>query len=154
MRANSINREEIILKIIEENIRIIAYSYQEYSGTRKFNSLKRKKWTEWKFLVNAVWSPSPVSSAELIFLISSTADRKFWALKLKMIGFPVHICLVSEVINESGTDFCYEKIAAMLLAAYQIKGGELIEYPIFNKELDSDLIWMLYFYYIRKWQHS
>ncbi len=140
--------DDLLQKTIDQEVSIKPYYFDNGSSHSKHARLKRKKWVGWELLIYGIFSPSPDYSTNLTYLITSTEDKKFWALL--EYGFPSKIVMIVEVTK--GSDFCIEKIGGMMLAANFVFQGRMVEMPEYYGLLNKRLLLDVHNHYYEKWK--
>jgi len=125
---------------------VIPYFTEDEHNSKKFSSIKRKKWSENYFTLLGEWSQSPLNSGNLTFEVRSTSDRKHWALF--KVGFPSRIYAVAEMVEEG--DVVMEKVAAGMMSVFTKYNGLYIDIWDTIGEVNLSLLHELYDFYIEK----
>jgi hypothetical protein len=145
---NQIKFSQLLKSTLEHHPKytVIPYFTENEKSSKKFSSIKRKKWSENYFTLLGEWSQSPVHSGKLTFEIKSTSDRKHWALF--QVGFPSRIYAVAEMVDEG--DVVMEKVAAGMMSVFTKYEGFYIECWDTIGEVNFSLLYELYDYYNEK----
>jgi hypothetical protein len=140
------NTERLFQEAITQVFSVTAYvNVDGRNRSKTFNQLRRKKWTGWEFLASGEWDEGWTYEGTTSFYVSCTKDRQYWALLSRR--FPVRIVCVVKVNTEE--PFRLEKIGAMMMAIYRLKGGEYMSIDYTQDNLDLELLIRLYVQYIK-----
>ena len=114
---------------------------QQKERAKEFNRIKRKKWSQWHYLVSGEWAQDIYHSGNTIFCYSYTKDCSCWALLEQ--AFPRKIVAVA--INASDIEPAFI-IASMMYKLFSDGGSylELINYYNKKGEVNFDEVWQHY----------
>jgi len=107
-----------------------------------FERIRRKKRSEWEFLVQGEWSQSPMHQGRCYFYTAHTPDKRYWAVLNR--SWPRCIVAVAHVPG----DHPVEDIAAEMLRRVRKEGGEYIgsldDYSRYYSGIDITRFWNRY----------